>query len=165
MPECDTDLDSSVLHCRRNAANQASLFDSLYYTMLRGYRRTLLLFALFCLLLTLFELRHHWQGLQDTLSYSTRPLWDRPDGPTDVLPRLHEESLAADSVEACQRHGWTLRSPRPLLIDVVLFSTEVELLEIRLQELSDVVDIFVVVESTHDLMGRERVSRASNRLA
>jgi beta-1,4-mannosyl-glycoprotein beta-1,4-N-acetylglucosaminyltransferase len=48
-----------------------------------------------------------------------------------------------------------------LLIDVVLFSTEVELLEIRLQELSDVVDIFVVVESTHDLMGRERVSRAA----
>lgn len=161
MPECDTDLDSPVLPCRRNAANHHPSSND-HHTMLRGYRRTLLLLVLFSLLFTAFQARHHWQEVKDTLSYSTRPLWDRPDGPTDIIPRLHAESLAADSAEACQRHGWTLRSPRPLLIDVVLFSTEVELLEIRLQELSDVVDIFVVVESTHDLMGRERVSRATN---
>lgn len=96
--------------------------------------------------------------MKDTLSYSTRPLWDRPDGPTIVISRLHEESLAADSADACQRHGWTLRPTRPLLVDVVLFSTEAELLEVRFRELSTVVDVFVVVESTHDLMGRERVS-------
>ncbi|PWN22613.1 glycosyl transferase [Microstroma glucosiphilum] len=131
--------------------------------MLRGRRKSLLLLVLLCLFLIGLEARHHWQEVKDTLSYSTRPLWDRADGPTDIIPRLHEESLAPDSAEACQRHGWTLRPTKPLLVDVVLFSTEVELFEIRLRELSDVVDIFVVVESTHDLMGRERNLTFANR--
>lgn len=120
-------------------------------------RRTLLL----CVVLTLFlvfflSAYRHWQDWHDTLSYSTRPLWDHPDGPTFVLSRLHAEGLATDSPEACRRHGWTARSSQPSLVDAVLFSTETDLLEIRLRELDSVVDVFVVAESTHTLMGDER---------
>lgn len=99
--------------------------------------------------------------VHDAFSYSTRPLWDKPEDPSILLPHLHAEGLIPDDDAACARHGWNKRSPTPgrsdrYLIDAVLFSTELELYEIRLRELWDTVDLFVVVESTHTLMGEEK---------
>ncbi|CAO1637909.1 unnamed protein product [Parajaminaea phylloscopi] len=99
--------------------------------------------------------------VQDAFSYSTRPLWDKPEDPAVLLPHLHAEGLSANDSAACARHGWAKRTPTPgrsdrYLIDAFLFSTELELLEIRLRELWDVVDLFVIVESTHTLMGEEK---------
>lgn len=117
-------------------------------------------------LVVLFFVYRDRHTVQDTLSYSTRPLWDKPSDPAVLLPHLHAEGLPSDDLAACQRHGWEkLREPTPgmdrrYLIDAVLFSTELDLLEIRLRELWDVVDQFVVVESTHTLMGDEKVCAA-----
>ncbi|PWN28666.1 glycosyl transferase [Jaminaea rosea] len=122
-------------------------------------------------LVVLFFVYRDRHTVQDTLSYSTRPLWDKPSDPAVLLPHLHAEGLPSDDLAACQRHGWEkLREPTPgmdrrYLIDAVLFSTELDLLEIRLRELWDVVDQFVVVESTHTLMGDEKnLTFAANRL-
>lgn len=113
--------------------------------------------------IVLFLVYRDRHTVQDTLSYSTRPLWDKPSDPAVLLPHLHAEGLPSDDLAACQRHGWDKkRAPTPgmdarYLIDAVLFSTELDLLEIRLRELWDVVDQFVVVESTHTLMGEPKV--------
>jgi beta-1,4-mannosyl-glycoprotein beta-1,4-N-acetylglucosaminyltransferase len=44
-------------------------------------------------------------------------------------------------------HGWTERKSKPEVWDAVIFSTELDLLEIRMNELDDVVDKFFIVES------------------
>lgn len=94
---------------------------------------------------------------QDLLSYSTRPLWDKPSAPQQVLAHLQSPNVPANDAAACARHGWQTRpSPRPLLWDATLFSTELDLLEIRLTELWDVVDVFLVLESTHTMTGTEK---------
>lgn len=116
----------------------------------------LFLTVLFALLLVLY-LAADRQTLHDTLSYSTRPLWDRPEDPRQLLPHYTAEGVPANDEAACKRHGWSV-APQRQLVDAILFSTEVELLEIRLRELWNVVDVFVIVESTHDLMGQQKVS-------
>ena len=54
------------------------------------------------------------------------------------------------------------------LVDMVLFFNEIDILEIRLQELSDVVDTFVIVESDRTFAGRAKpffVERFQGRFA
>lgn len=123
--------------------------------------RLRLLIALFLFVLLGLWVYRDRHTFHDTLSYSTRPLWDHPEDPKVLLPHLHAEGLKADDEAACKRHGWGIRTPTPgrqsrYLIDAVLFSTELDLLEIRLRELWDAVDKFVVVESTHNLMGQPK---------
>ena len=96
--------------------------------------------------------------MQDFVSYSTRPAWDAPDGPKTLLPHLQADGVSADDAAACKRHSWQMRAAKPKVIDAFLFATEIELLEVRLRELWDVVDEFVIVESTHSLMGQPKVS-------
>lgn len=43
------------------------------------------------------------------LSYSTRPLWDRPESPTELLTHFEAAGVPPD----CALHGWTqLKEPR-----------------------------------------------------
>ena len=50
-----------------------------------------------------------------------------------------------------------------MVIDCFLFFDEIDLLEIRLNELKDVVDVFVLTESPYTFTGKEKpfVSRAA----
>ena len=125
-----------------------------------GLRRRWLLVSLSCLLLTLVFLWHRDRTFQNTLSYSTRPLWDKADGttPQNELQHWQTWSLAANDTAACQRHGWTPYAPgqRPKLYDVVIFSVELEMLELRLRELYEVVDEFVIVESNTTFTGKPK---------
>jgi beta-1,4-mannosyl-glycoprotein beta-1,4-N-acetylglucosaminyltransferase len=100
----------------------------------------------------------HIHDVRDTLSYSTRPLWDAPEVPARLLPHLQAAGVADDDAAACARHGWALRPQRARVVDATLLSTEIEMLEIRLAELDEHVDLFVVVESDHTLMGAPKVS-------
>eukprot|EP00947_MAST-08B_sp_MAST-8B-sp1_P000014 g14.t1 len=81
----------------------------------------------------------------------TRPLWDRPPRPwTEVVPFRG----GYENTSSCSKyHGWVPRSPagqaRLKVFDCFIFSTELDLLEVRLHELADHgVDKFVLVEST-----------------
>lgn len=93
--------------------------------------------------------------VQDTLTYATRPAWDKPDGPQTVLP--HFGWTSGDERATCARHGWSARNgTRPQLWDATLINTELDMLEIRLRELWDHVDRFVILESTYTMTGQPK---------
>ncbi|PIL35470.1 hypothetical protein GSI_02197 [Ganoderma sinense ZZ0214-1] len=92
--------------------------------------------------------------VRNFLSYSTRPLWDKPLGPQTVLPHYYAEGVPFDS-HLCALHGWTARDPDELpdVWDAVLFSSELDLFEIRLHELAPVVSKFFIVEADRTFTG------------
>lgn len=116
-------------------------------------RRVVALFLATLLFFLVYLLSTRRHDVQDTLSYSTRPLWDRPDGPQILLP--HYDSTPGDQDATCARHGWSARtgSSKPQLWDATLINTELDMLEIRLRELWDEVDRFLILESTHTMTG------------
>jgi hypothetical protein len=67
------------------------------------------------------------------VSYITRPIWDHETRPDKVFAHVW-----ADGVEVteniCRLHGFTLRNETPKVVDAVLFSTELDMLEIRWNE-------------------------------
>lgn len=92
--------------------------------------------------------------MRNFISYSTRPLWDSPYGPTNVLPHYYAEGVPIDE-HLCGLHGWGLRGAgdTPEVWDAILFSSELDLLEIRMHELASTVGAFFVVESDRTFTG------------
>jgi len=93
------------------------------------------------------------------LGYLTRPIWDTPiPGPEIVLPHFYAETVPLE--EMCELHGWKVRNDdpeeRPRVMDAVIFSIELDILEIRLRELWDVVDKFVVMEADRTFSGKSK---------
>ncbi|KAH9847691.1 glycosyltransferase family 17 protein [Lenzites betulinus] len=93
--------------------------------------------------------------VRNFISYSTRPLWDKPLGPHTTLPHYYAEGVAFDA-HLCALHGWNQRASRPEVWDAVLFSSELDLLEIRMHELAPVVSKFFVVEADRTFTGRPK---------
>ncbi|GAA5989233.1 hypothetical protein JCM10908_001217 [Rhodotorula pacifica] len=90
------------------------------------------------------------------LAYSTRPLWDRDEAPTQFLTQYWAPDLAP--ADRCDLHGWSARgdSAAVQLWDATIFSTETDLYLTRLHELSPVVDRFFVLESDRTFTGLEK---------
>ncbi|KAH0445896.1 hypothetical protein IEQ34_025271 [Dendrobium chrysotoxum] len=105
---------------------------------------------------TIFLAIPYRHNLQDTFSYSTRPLWDKSELPKDVIAHLHSPTVPSNDSAACARHGWKPRLKPVNIWDATLISTELDMLEIRMRELWDVVDSFLVMESTHTMTGIEK---------
>ncbi|KAK0545727.1 hypothetical protein OC846_003013 [Tilletia horrida] len=105
--------------------------------------------------------------LADLFTYASRPLWDhQPEqDPHQYIPHLYAAGVPPDDAAACRRHNFTQREhPLPRLIDATIVSTELDLLEVRLRELEEVVDTFVIVESAKTFMGQPKnLSFADNR--
>lgn len=134
-------------------------------------RPLLLLFTAFLLfsllaLLAVFRPSYTYR-LHNALSYATRPLWDKPDGPRNILSHYYADGMPIDD-SICSLHGWTPRSrnsnnrigaggggqqQQVRVLDAVLMSSELDLLEIRLHELDAVVDRFFIVESNATFTG------------
>ena len=76
----------------------------------------------------------------------------------------------------CQLHGWEERRKKEDLkvLDAVLMSSELDLLEIRMNELDSVVDYFLIVESnatftglpkeTYFALNRDRFSKFQHKI-
>ncbi|KAM6502489.1 glycosyltransferase family 17 protein [Amanita muscaria] len=114
----------------------------------------LLLPVLLALLLVFhFVIQFHYQ-IKNAISYATRPLWDSDAGPKDVVPHYYAEGLTFDA-HTCDLHGWPQRpGGNPVqVLDAVLMSSELDLLEIRLNELDPIVDFFFIVESNATFTG------------
>ncbi|KAG8907749.1 hypothetical protein FRB99_002248 [Tulasnella sp. 403] len=98
---------------------------------------------------------HHW--FLNFLTYSFRPLYDQPTIPHNIITHLHSPGVPQNDKAACQRHGWDLwQGPsgrRSKVVDAVIFSIEVDLLEVRLAELSPLVSHFLILESTSTFTG------------
>ncbi|KAG6831778.1 hypothetical protein H0H92_007930 [Tricholoma furcatifolium] len=95
--------------------------------------------------------------IKNALSYATRPLWDSADGPKHIIPHYYAEGMTMDQ-RACQLHGWKEREARAniKIMDAVLMSSELDLLEIRMNELDSVVDNFFIIESNATFTGKPK---------
>ena len=101
-----------------------------------------------------FVIQFQYQ-IRNTISYATRPLWDSDTAPKDVIPHYYAEGINIDA-HMCSLHGWSERktsSSSIQVLDAVLMSSELDLLEIRLNELDPVVDRFFIVESNATFTG------------
>ncbi|GAA0148545.1 glycosyltransferase [Lithospermum erythrorhizon] len=85
------------------------------------------------------------------ISYFFRPLWDNPPPPVHPLPHYYAENVTMNHL--CSLHGWSLRPHRRRVYDAVIFSNELDLLEIRWHELLPYVTKFFILECNTTFTG------------
>ncbi|KAK7330079.1 hypothetical protein VNO77_24264 [Canavalia gladiata] len=85
------------------------------------------------------------------ISYFFRPLWDNPPAPFTSIPHYYAENVSMDHL--CHLHGWSLRSQPRRIFDAIIFSHELDMLDIRLHELYPYVSKFVILESNTTFTG------------
>ncbi|KAF8938980.1 glycosyl transferase family 17 protein [Dissophora ornata] len=121
----------------------------------RIFRRRPRIMMLFSGFIGIFVVLSIFPYLLVDLGYLVRPIWDKRQDPFNkVLVHHYAEGMSMQ--ERCEAHGWTLApqdSTPPQVYDAVIFSVELDMLEIRIQELWDVVDKFVIVESNATFTG------------
>lgn len=111
-----------------------------------------LIFVLFVSFLLILISRNYFV-FRNTLSYATRPIWDKPLGFSQVIPHYYGENVPTDTL--CHLHNWDVRDSHTgtVVFDAMLMNNELDLLEIRLNELDSVVDYFVILESNVTFTG------------
>lgn len=85
------------------------------------------------------------------ITYFFRPLWDKAPPPFRHLPHYYAENVSMDHL--CRLHGWSLRSQPRRVFDAIIFSNELDLLEIRWRELNPYVTKFVILEANTTFTG------------
>ncbi|KAI8079605.1 glycosyl transferase-like protein [Gilbertella persicaria] len=107
--------------------------------------------SLFCLFLL-------QPTLVTDLGYYTRPIWDKRPNVFTTIPHYYAENVPMEDL--CQLHGWKLKDKTTLnqtkVYDAIIFSTEIDLLHIRIRELWNVVDTFVILESNATFTGKPK---------
>ncbi|KAL7134665.1 hypothetical protein ABFS83_11G042200 [Erythranthe nasuta] len=116
-------------------------------TFRRSRRKLLFILLLILVPLSIIGIFTHGQKI----SYFFRPLWDKPPPPFEHLPHYYAENVSTDHL--CRLHGWTPRSEPRRVFDAVIFSNELDLLEIRWRELHRHVHKFVILESNTTFTG------------
>lgn len=86
-----------------------------------------------------------------TISYFFRPLWDSPPPPFKRLAHYYAENVSMGQL--CRLHGWSVRSEPRRVYDAIIFSNELDILEIRWRELHPYVTKFVILESNTTFTG------------
>lgn len=115
------------------------------------YKRTLpkFLCVLLLLLVPICVIGIYIHGQK--ISYFFRPLWDNPPAPFTRIPHYYAENVSMDHL--CRLHGWSLRSQPRRIFDAIIFSNELDMLEIRWYELYPYVSKFVILESNTTFTG------------
>ncbi|XP_075474514.1 uncharacterized protein LOC142505420 [Primulina tabacum] len=85
------------------------------------------------------------------ISYFFRPIWDNPPPPFEHLPHYYAENVSMGNL--CHLHGWSLRSEPRRVFDGIIFSNELDMLEIRWNELYPYVNKFVILEANTTFTG------------
>lgn len=85
------------------------------------------------------------------ISYFLRPLWESPPKPFNEIPHFYNENVSMDNL--CRLHGWGIRDYPRRVFDAVLFSNELDMLNIRWKELSPYITEFVLLESNSTFTG------------
>ncbi|KAJ7188614.1 glycosyltransferase family 17 protein [Mycena filopes] len=107
--------------------------------------------ALFVVVLFYLVSQNQYQ-IKNALSSATRPIWDKAEGPPNIVKHYHAEGLDINE-HTCKLHGWDQRKGPVKILDAILMSTELDLLEIRMHELDAVVDRFFIIESNATFTG------------
>jgi beta-1,4-mannosyl-glycoprotein beta-1,4-N-acetylglucosaminyltransferase len=125
------------------------------YFLVRRRPKSFLL-ALILAVLVLFNLTAIGTYRRDFI-YLIRPLWDHPERPFHIIP--HYPPPVTGKRDWCRLHGWTPRpmaAERPIIVDAIPISTELDMLEIRMREYAPFVKIFVIVESPMTFSGHTK---------
>ncbi|XP_062010567.1 uncharacterized protein LOC133726945 isoform X1 [Rosa rugosa] len=85
------------------------------------------------------------------VTYFLRPLWDTPPAPFTWLPHYYAENVSMDHL--CHLHGWSVRATPRRIFDAIIFSNEIDLLDIRWHELYPYVTKFVIIEANTTFTG------------
>ncbi|XP_020208279.1 uncharacterized protein LOC109793227 [Cajanus cajan] len=85
------------------------------------------------------------------ISYFLRPLWEKPPKPFNVIPHYYNENVTMETL--CKLHGWGVREYPRRVYDAVLFSNELEILNLRWRELYPYITEFVLLESNSTFTG------------
>ncbi|KAJ7350420.1 glycosyltransferase family 17 protein [Mycena albidolilacea] len=124
------------------------------WAFFRLQRGRLLLLPAFVFTVVLFYLvsQNSYQ-ITNALSSATRPIWDKAEGPKNIITHYYSEGLHINA-DVCKLHNWKPRAAsRVKILDAILMSTELDLLEIRMNELDAVVDRFFIIESNATFTG------------
>ncbi|ORY34294.1 glycosyl transferase [Naematelia encephala] len=122
-------------------------------------RRPYRLVILLCLFLFILLNLHTLGTFRRDLIYLIRPIWDTPERAFTIIdhfplppgPDLPKPQLIS---KWCQLHGWDTRPDGPpRIVDAILFSTELDMLEIRMREYAKHVSTFIVVEANATFAG------------
>uniref|UniRef100_A0A0D9YUF2 Beta-1,4-mannosyl-glycoprotein 4-beta-N-acetylglucosaminyltransferase n=1 Tax=Oryza glumipatula TaxID=40148 RepID=A0A0D9YUF2_9ORYZ len=117
---------------------------------LRGFDLRALLILLIGLPILIFVIYLHGQKV----TYFLRPIWEKPPKPFKVLPHYYNENVSMANL--CKLHGWKVRETPRRVFDAVLFSNELDILDIRWHELSPYVSEFVLLESNSTFTGLKK---------
>ncbi|CAL4968485.1 unnamed protein product [Urochloa decumbens] len=114
---------------------------------LRGFDLRALLILLIGVPILIFVIYVHGQKV----TYFLRPIWEKPPKPFTILPHYYHENVSMGNL--CKLHGWKVRETPRRVFDAVLFSNELDILDIRWHELSPYVSEFVLLESNSTFTG------------
>ncbi|KAF9213851.1 hypothetical protein BGZ59_004752 [Podila verticillata] len=117
-------------------------------------RNIVLCLVALIMVLMVFQRRLHFAIID--FGYLIRPLWDKEIGSFDtIIPHYYAEGMLMK--ERCEAHGWTYPTdPKrvvPKVYDALVFSVELDMLEIRINELWNVVDYFIILEANVTFTG------------
>lgn len=114
---------------------------------LRDFDIKVLLLFFICIPTIVFLIYAHGQKI----TYFLRPLWESPPKPFNIIPHYYNPNVSMETL--CSLHGWKIRESPRRVFDAVLFSNELDMLEIRWKELSPYVSEFVLLESNSTFTG------------
>ncbi|ORX39366.1 glycosyl transferase [Kockovaella imperatae] len=129
----------------------------------RGRSRSRWIILALTALFVLAVLNHRALGTwRRDFVYLIRPLWDTPEPPFHIIPH-YASPTADDTTGWCALHGWTPRPTDPRtghgqvkIVDAVLLSSELDMLEIRMREYLPYVTTFVIVEADRTFSGEPK---------
>ncbi|KAH7856068.1 hypothetical protein Vadar_032389 [Vaccinium darrowii] len=116
-------------------------------TSRRSSRKFFIILLLIIVPISIIAIFNHGQKI----SYFFRPLWDKPSPPFHHLPHYYAENISMDHL--CCLHGWFPRAEPRRVFDAIIFSNELDLLEIRWRELNSYVSKFVILEANTTFTG------------
>lgn len=107
----------------------------------------------FCLLLLIFVPACIFGLYADRrkITYFFRPLWDKPPTPFIHLPHYYAENVSMDHL--CRLHGWSIRATPRRIFDAIIFSNELDILDIRWHELYPYATKLVIIEANATFTG------------
>ncbi|KAI3771690.1 hypothetical protein L6452_02857 [Arctium lappa] len=136
-----------IIRCKSCSSIIFLGMDSRRYATRRWISKYMFIVVLILVTLSFIAIFDHTQNITSFL----RPLWDTPPPPFEYIPHYYAENASMDNL--CRLHGWSLSSEPRNVFDAVLFSNELDLLELRWRELYPYVTKFILLESNTTFTG------------
>ncbi|CAL9122368.1 unnamed protein product [Musa textilis] len=147
---CSKKTDYSCENVCGGASRAALSMSRRLRCALQGFNLKALLLLFIGVPTLVFVIYAHGQKI----TYFLRPLWESPPKPFRTIPHYYHENVSMENL--CKLHGWGIREMPRRVFDAVLFSNELDILEVRWNELSPYVSEFILLESNSTFTGLKK---------